>query len=181
MNTQDNPINVEALVNSVAKKYKKKFPHLLEDIKQEGWVAALSYIDKRSENGKEITPMGVKGSIMKAVFRFCNLKQFPVSVPVNSTTVESFKRGEIFQDVYSCELLEQTVIDGSGFIQEFKGDEKVVRDLVEVVLQGQLKDVIVKRYFEGKSLREVAKELDMSPTTVYNREQSALIVLHNHI
>ena len=181
MPATEKELDLHKLVKIATKGY-RNYHQLYEDIQQEAWVAALHYIEHRKKVKKKVTPMGVIFAIKKRIYIFCNLKQLPVTVPTGAETVAAHKRGELFSQMTSCELLEESITDDcTSFINEFKNDEQVVRDIVEVYLEGQLKEVIVKRYFEEKTLRQTGIELDLSPSVVYTREQQALNVLLKHI
>ena len=176
-------INIEQLIKIASKGYRKKYYYMMEDITQEGWVAALGYIDRRESDNLPVTKSGVLGAIKKSLYKFVNLKQFPVTVAINSTTVEAFKNGESnLHDILSVEALEDTLQDlGDTFLREFQGDQDAVHNLVKCCLEGQLQEIIRMRYFEEMSTREVAKVLNTSPSTIVRLEQTALNILYQHV
>lgn len=170
--------DIESIVKRATRNYRKYY-NLKDDLYQEGYLAALEFIDKREKSGGKITYSGILGAVKKAVYSYCNLKQLPITVPVNSTTVEQYRKGELFTNISTHELLEETIADeSSDFINTFKNDLVIIKNMVDKELDGVLKDVIVKRYFEEKTLRQVAKELDIAPSTVYNFEVKALDIMY---
>ena len=176
-------IDINYIINIVAKKYRKKYNYMFEDITQEGWVSALAYIDRRNKGGLEVTRSGVLGAVKKAVYAYVNLKQLPVTVAVNSTTIDDFKSGNSsVKDIISVEALEGTLqAEGKNFLWEFETDQDAVHNLVECCLEGQQKEVIKLRYFEGKSCRAVASDMGISASTVSRIEHTALNILYTHV
>lgn len=57
---------------------------------------------------------------------------------------------------------------------------KLIRDRIET-LEQPIQIVLIKYFYESKTIREIANEIHTSKSTVYNRLKKGVIILRNYI
>jgi RNA polymerase sigma factor (sigma-70 family) len=167
-----------------------------EELLQESFLASLEYIDKTGDSN----PINIYFVIKKSMYSAINLKRLPVSVPLNNNTLSisrgsstetwdglSDKTRESLVEAVSSKavpLHHADIVPSEDYTQEELHQRASVRYLVASVintLSPEEQEVVLLKFWEDMTLREIGTVLKVSPETVRKRLESATKKLHKSL